>query len=271
MFVVKTLDQLMTQSMKRLNGTPITEIGPGGVARLLLAVMNENVAEFYETFGLNHAQAYISQATGNNIDLVGYALNCPRVTGEEDDAYKYRVCNQVLSIAAANETAIRLAALSVEGVKDVILKPYTFGTGSFSIFVVTDNPYTDQSVIDAVETKVDSVKGYGIRFAVFIPNTIAVELKAMLIFNKGTDDATKKLVAAQVKQVIRDYVNSRMPGESIVINVLNELIIQASTTIYDYQITSFAINGRPVLPANQDSKWNERFIESSKPSAIDVR
>ncbi len=270
MIITKSLDELMTQTMERLSGTSITEIGPGGVARLLLAIMNENLSEFYSIFSLNLAQACISQATEGNIDLIGFMLSCPRITGESDDNYKYRVCNQVLTIASANETAIRLAALSVDLVKNVILKPYTFGTGSFSIYIITDTPNTSQETINEVQSKINEVKGYGIRFAVFIPKTIPIEFKAMIIFTKGTDDATKKIITIQAKQLIRDYINSRMPGESIVINEINEIIMSISETIYDYQITSFAINGRLALATNQDSKWNERFIESSKPNAIDV-
>lgn len=275
LLIQKTMDDLMQAAMARLAKTPITETGPGGVARLLLAVFNEQLATdapdgegFYKKLEVAHAQAFLSTAEGQYLDLIGMLLNCKRLDGESDDDYRYRISKQTLTLAAANQTAIRLAALSVPGVKDVLMKPFTHGTGSGSLYVITDDPSQTASVIAQVQAAVDEVAAYGVRVHVFAPTTIPVEMRIRLIFDKKASEMEKKLIRNQATQALKDYINSRGPGEAIVINEIVQRVMQVSDLIFDIEILSMAVNHRPVLITNQTCAWNERFVESSRPGAL---
>jgi uncharacterized phage protein gp47/JayE len=166
--------------------------------------------------------------------------------------------------------AIRLAALSVDGVMDVMLKPFTHGTGSFSVYVITQDPVTPDDILTLVQQKIDECEAYGVRGEVYRPILLPVEMKIRLLFKKTVPDLDRKLTVAQVQDALKTYVNSRNVGQPVFIKEMNELIKSFYSGIVDVIIFNYAINNRPVLPVDQDCAWNERFIESDKPGAIQV-
>lgn len=265
----RSLDELMEISLSRLAATPIKETGPGGIARLLLAIINANIAEFYDVLETNMVNAFVSTASGEYLDRLGELVNCKRLPGETDDNYRYRITRQVTAAEAANETAIRLAALSVPGVKDVLLRPYTYGPGSGSLYVVTDETNVE-IVKKKVQEAVDKVKAWGSKIVVEIPALIPVEMKVKLIFDDRINEADKELVRQTAEVKLKDYINSRSIGEPLIINEIRELIMSSSQYIYDIEVLYFAVNDRPVLLVNQYPAWNERFVESSKRDAVSV-
>lgn len=268
----KTFNEVMDLSMKRLAQTQISEVGPGGIARLLITVINDALANddtgFYTTLRVNHLQAFLSTATGEFLDAIGYLLNCTRKIGENDSDYKYRISKQVLILEKANQTAVRLAALSVNTVKDVIMKPFTHGTGSFSIYIITDSPNPGQEIIDAAQTAINEVKGYGIRAEVFIPTIIPVELTGKIIFNKKASETDRRLLVIDITQKVKDYINGLTVGQPLIINEVIQVIMSISDLILDFKVTTFKINNRSAFWVNQEIKWNERLTEGIKTGAI---
>lgn len=275
LLVQKNMAQLMQTAMARLAKTPITETSSGGIARLLLAVFNEQLATdaadgegFYRRLELSHAQAYLSSAEGYSIDLIGELLACRRNPGESDGDFKYRISKQILSLASANATAVRLAALSVEGVKDVTMRPYTHGTGSGSLYVLSDDPRRAAELISQVQAAVDEVAAYGVRISVFAPAVVPVEVYVRLVFSKKASEADQKMIRARATQTLKDYVNSRGPGEDLVVNEMIQRTMAVSDMVFDAEVVRFAVGGRPAVVTNQACGWNERFVESSMPNAV---
>jgi phage-related baseplate assembly protein len=240
----------------------------GRIARLILSIVNEIHAEFYQTLKVSHTAHILSEATGVALDMIGQLLNCTRNEGEDDDTYRYRISKQSLSLATANETAIRLACLSVEGVKDVVMRPYTFGTGSFSVYVVTDTPQTPDNILEEVQNVLEEFKGYGIRAQAFSPKILPVELKARILFDKKVVDLDRQMVRKQAEQAVKDYVNSRNVGETLEPKVIKDMIYNSHKDIQEVEIYHFRINNRPCLLVPQEAAWNERFVEASTPEAI---
>jgi uncharacterized phage protein gp47/JayE len=244
----------------------------GGVARLLLNIMNKRLSTYYDTLKLNQMMAFVSKAKDGFLDEIGKILDCTRLDSEigDDDAFRFRITKQIQIVAAANKMAIRLAALSVDGVMDVMLKPFTHGTGSFSVYVITQDPVTPDDILTLVQQKIDECEAYGVRGEVYRPILLPVEMKIRLLFKKTVPDLDRKLTVAQVQDALKTYVNSRNVGQPVFIKEMNELIKSFYSGIVDVIIFNYAINNRPVLPVDQDCAWNERFIESDKPGAIQV-
>lgn len=263
----KSMEDLMSLSLTRLSQTSLNEISKGGVVRLLLAVINENINGFYTALQTNHAQAFLSTATDEFLDAIGYMLACTRKTGETDIDYRDRISKQILSFAAANETSIRLAAMSVEGVKDVVMKPYTMGTGSFNMFILAENPNDTDTLLDSVKLQVDDVVGYGIKFNVETAIYVPVELKIKLIFN-NTDTSNQQVIKPKVATVLKNYLNSRSLAEPIIINEITQRVMEVDSSILNYQLYEFKINSKRMMNKDQYCRWNEMFVESPKPDAI---
>lgn len=266
----KTYEQIMEETLAELEGMGITERHAGGVARLLLSIINERLHTYYKTLKINHAQAFVSKAQGQFLDLIGELLDCHRQEGEDDETYRYRITKQIQVVASANYMAIRLAALSVEGVQDVMMKRFTHGTGSYSVYVVTAEPITPDETLNMVKEAIEEVQAFGVRGEVYRPNLLSVEMKVRLVFNKIVTDLERQLAIAQVQDELKKYVNSRNVGEPLDIRIINEIIKQIHNGIEEIIIFDYKINNRPVLPVTQTCAWNERFIESDKPNAIRV-
>jgi uncharacterized phage protein gp47/JayE len=267
----KTLDQIMDETLTELEGMGLDREA-GTVARLLLTIMNKRLSTYYDTLKLNQMMVFVSKAKDQFLDEIGKLLDCTRLESEigKDDAYRFRITKQIQIVAAANKMAVRLAALSVEGVMDVMLKPFTHGTGSFSVYVISENPVTPEEVLAAVQQQIDEVESFGVRGEVFRPNLLPVDLKVRLVFNKTVPDLDRKLTIAQVQDALKGYVNSRNVGSSLLITEINQLVKRYYEGINEVILFNYKIQNRPVLPVDQTCAWNERFIESDKPNAIQV-
>lgn len=243
-------------------------VSAGKVAKLLVSIINEIQADFYTTLQANHVKAFLSKADDGTIELIGEVLNCSRNDGEDIEDYRYRISQQSLTLATANQTAVRLACLSVEGVEDVALKAYTHGTGSFSVYVVTDTPQTPDNILEEVNQKLDEFKAYGIRAQAFSPKLLNTEIRARILFDKKVVDLDRQMVRKQAEQSVKDYVNSKTVGEELNIKEIKDMIYNSHKDIYSVEIYYFRINNQPCLLVPQKSDWNERFVESSLPEAI---
>ncbi len=265
MFIpTKTLEQLQEEALQRLQNTP----GPGSVVRLLLAVVNSVLAEYYQRLDVIHMNSYVSTASGDFLDLLGEIVHCERRENEPDDEYRYRISQQALADATANRTAIRLAALSVDGVKDVILHEYALGTGSCAAYVVIDDLSQQDSILSSVRENIAGVKAEGVRIEVLTPKLIPVGLEMALIFKGSLLELDRQSLMSLAEQGATAYLNSLYPGDAVIIDDLVNYVISAGvfeseseSGIAEVQVLSLTRNGKEVSVEDQYCRWNERFVE----------
>jgi len=267
MFIeAKELDTLMAEAMERLRGTPIEDSGPGSVVRLLLAAVNSVLAEQYQALNTIHLNSYVSTASGAYLDLLGDLVHCGRLNNEPDDEYRYRIANQALADATGNATAIRLAALSVEGVKDVILHEQAMGTGSCAVYCVIDDPSQEETILNNVRMAIDSVRGCGIRVEVLAPDTIPIGLTLTVLFKSSVNSSTREADLALIAKAVADYLNSRPPGVAVRIDEIIDTAVAACSAngesdAAEVIVSGMTRNGVSITPADQECRWNERFVE----------
>lgn len=265
----KSFNALMSESLDGLQNTQISNVGPGGIANLIIAKANSHVANFYQTLKIQHAQAFLSMANGGNLDKIGFLLNCQRYMREDDENYRYRISKQTLSAEKANETALRLAILSVPEVKDVVLKEYSHGTGSFSAYPIIDDPFQWNGDLEArVLEQIKTTKSYGVKAFILQPKLVPVEIKGRLFMGKDVTEIDRTLLLNQATNYVRRYISVMKPGDTIQIHDLRNQILNLSSHIQEVQIHEFKIKNKSMLIVDQQSAWNERFTEASTPNAI---
>lgn len=265
---LKTLEELNEETLLKLSEAGINS-SPGSIARLFLHLINESIGEFYESLSVYHTNAFLSSAEGIYLDSIGYMLNCERTEGEDDESYRYRITKQTLSLATANETAIRLACLSVEGIEDVQLKAHHLGVGSF-VVVVTSQSDKNVNALSDLEKRMKEVVGYGIRYQIMTPILRRVELSLKLLFKEELDDGVMQEIRSNVYEAIKTYILSRKLGESFIIQELTQQILNVDTRISNYVYQTFKINGESVLWVNQPCEWNERFTIGESELSLQV-
>lgn len=263
----KTFEELQEEDLNNLQNVGFST-SAGSIAKLFLGIINRNIADLYDVLTLNHVQSFVSTATGSYLEAVGALVACERLLGEEDADYRYRISKSILSTATANETAVRLAALSVTGVRDAILKKYTYGTGSFSVLITTDSPVPSPEIIASVQSNVEKVTAYGTRFEVTGPDVVSVKLTLKLMTKDTTSIAVSQDLKYSVRQALRDFFATRQVGEAITPSQITQEVMNVNTSIVTYTCERFNINGSPAMFVNQDCRWNERFMLSADPDAL---
>jgi hypothetical protein len=152
---------------------------------------------------------------------------------QTDEEYRYILSKAVTAAEAANETAVRLAALSISGVSDVLIVPYIEGVGTFGIIVIGTTPIVSTDVLNNVTIAVNTVKALGEYTTISHPRYIGFEINAHLIFRSTTDAVTKQSVTDLVQSNIYNYIDNIPMGNEFVRNEVIQVTMDTSTEILD--------------------------------------
>src|SRR5690606_32481995 len=148
----------------------------------------------------------------------------------------------------ANETAIRFACLSVEGVHDIIIKKYVRGTGTFDVYVITDDPQTPQHILDEVQRKIDETQAIGIDGKAVAPKPKEIDLRIQYTYYANVNEEDKINIRHEAETRLREYFNNLPLGSDIIINrIINLLMDVDRNKIKNVEITRMFINKREVI------------------------
>ena len=225
------------------------------------------ITRFDSVTGLGAIMQYILVTNTTPFDSGG--------DSESDENYRYRIVNSYTSNATANETAIRLAALSVPGVVDVIMKRYQYGIGSCGLYVISQSPVTSDGLISAVQNAISRVSSYGEFTVVSAPMYKAMMLDIVLMFKSDTSASDKDTLTIQTLNNVITYINNIPVGGEFVANEVTQTIMDTSEQIYDFQTRKIGIGDynretglidyfRSTLFTNQKVDDNVKLVSNEK-------
>ena len=178
---------------------------------------------------------------------------------ESDDELRFRIQNAVSASETGSLTAIQIAALSVAGVSDIIIAPYTQGSGSFEVMVIPLGNRVPTVVLDEVRAAVARVVSFGTTFVVrepeYVPISIDIEV---MIPSLASSEAN--LIKNAVAGAVSSYVASLRPSEKLVTNRLREVVMGTDDRINDMRIHALRIKGRPQLLMSYNLDSDQVFI-----------
>jgi uncharacterized phage protein gp47/JayE len=194
-----------------------------------------SIEAFESGFGYNIGPNVLRS---HNLGVTGLlTTNIDNTTGgtniQDDDEYRYMLSKAVTKAEAANETAVRLAALSAAGVSTIYLIPYQFGVGSYNVIVIGNTPVTSDAVLLDVLTRIRKVTALGEFCYVSAPRYMGIELTAHLEFKSNLTTVEKDTLSGIVEQAIYDYINNIPLGQSFIKNELIQRIMDVSDNILD--------------------------------------
>jgi uncharacterized phage protein gp47/JayE len=256
----KSLEELTKESISDLEAVGFSTSN-GSIAKLFLNIINKYLSEFYNVLTINHLRAFVTTSDGDGLDAIGALLQCTRLDGESDDNYRYRITNQCLVLATSNETAIRLAALTTEGVEDCIVKEYAMGSGSFAVIIITNEQDTN-SVIESVKEKLQNVHAYGIRYTVEVPKLTYIKIKHSISISDRVSDTEKQEIRYDVQLALSDYFNNLSIGQNINTDKITQIILNTNENIIQESNIDLYINNQKAIYNNQTCRWFEKFALS---------
>jgi uncharacterized phage protein gp47/JayE len=187
---------------------------------------------------------------------------------ESDANYRYRIVNAALTAEAANETAIRLAALTTAGVSDVVIVRNYRGVGTFGVIVRSVTPTVSEALLDGVTARVLEVQGLGSRAFVRKAKETGLSFTITVHYSSVLTDDDFELIELALEDEITDYVNSLDLAEEFSVDQLVSRLFEV-----DSNIANFGETGKPLDEVFvykdtrlEDNKLREKLLGDYTPT-----
>lgn len=175
---------------------------------------------------------------------------------ETDTNYRFRLTRRVTEAEAANRTAVQLAAISVPGVADIILQPFSRGIGTYDLLIKSVTPTVSSSLTEAVQAAIDEVTALGIIGLARKPLETGISMTMSLFFRETLTEGQKNDIADQVRDSLTEYINSLDIGEDFIINEAVQRTLEVDNKIKDI--------GVPTKPFDVISVHRESLLQDNK-------
>jgi len=177
-------------------------------------------------------------------------------TFESDTNFRYRISNQIFAIESSNATAIRLAALTVPGVADVVLDWHSRGIGSGAVYIKAITPTVSDFTIAQVQSKIDAVCAFGNFVEAKKPKEVGIELEVNInLYDRVEEDVRLDLIS-RVKDRLYEYINSLDINETLYSDRLIKIILDTDPNIKSCGTTN--------APFAELSIWKETPAEDNR-------
>lgn len=178
---------------------------------------------------------------------------------EKDSDYRTRIIKGIRVAASGTIEAVRFAGLNVSGVRDIRIRQAPYGLGSFELLVISEQSNLSDSVLTKVKLVVEKVRPLGVTMFVRTPVLRPLDISVSVLSNSTTSPEYANL-AERVRLAVVRYLNTLMPGDTIVYNKLIQSMMDSSGIIKDIQILQFSPNGTDSIKRNYTPKEYEQVV-----------
>jgi len=196
-------------------------------------------------------------------NVVVRCTNAKEITASEgyerDSDFRVRVLKGIRVASSGTMEAVRFAALNVSGVRDVRVRQAPYGLGSFELLIVPEQADLISSIIVEVKTAVDRVRPLGVTMFMRTPVLRPLQLQVSVLSNSTSSPEYGNLTD-RVSTAVERYLNTLMPGDTIVYNKLIQAMMDSSGIIKDIQVLRYAPNGVDSIKRNYTPKDYEQII-----------
>lgn len=178
---------------------------------------------------------------------------------ERDSDYRTRIIKGIRVASSGTIEAVRFAGLNVPGVRDIKVRQSPYGLGSFELLVVAEQASFNNSVLAQVKVVVDRVRPVGVTMFMRTPVLRPLDMNISVISDTTSSPEYSNL-PERVRLATVRYLNTLMPGDTIVYNKLIQAMMDSSGIIRDVQILRFSPNGVDSIKRNYTPKDYEQIV-----------
>ena len=200
-----------------------------------------------------------TKLTGNDIDSAGILVGCSREAEESDNNYLYRMISWNTNNQCANNTAIENALINLTYASNAKFIPYTFGTGTGTIYIIPIklDSETKIAAINEVKEKVKDIVAATSYIEYIIPEILNIEINCYLSVYKGENNVKKNIELA-----FKEYINNIAPGEYLEIGELTKIGVNTDNVNY-FNIADVLIAGKPMQSLEEVQVLQKKFVFDS--------
>lgn len=265
--VVKTLTELNNDTSSRLVGLGYTDAQYAGTgARSLLEATDIKLSDLYSMLSNDLQDYYLSQAGGSALDALVVLLGIYRRQGESDDNLRVRASKARTSAATGNLQSLTSALLSLSNVRDVIVRPFTYGIGSLTFYAIGTNGIVDAATLAMATQAIQANQAAGAYTVVTVPTSVQLNVTGTVLFNASVPMYQRQSVRNAAQAALATYISNLSMGDSFVVAKAIAVIMDAGGgQISDFTILTIsttAIDGttREQLVRNYLPQFDEELI-----------
>lgn len=288
MFTKKTPEQILNNGLTLLTeNTPLDNMYPGSIARTIIesfsyeiGTSTDDTDSLYDVAEYILQNSFLGSADEEHLELIGALLDYPRREIEvydnllesfvtqpiDNETYKYEISRRVHTIASSNEEALRLALLSIDGVKEISGEEYTLGTGSFSFVITPMSGYSNDSVLEECREVISKTKAYGMKFEIRMPKEITIDFSIQVITKESSSIENDTSAITNVKNKLIAYFETFEVAQGFIYNDFVQEVMNSHEKIIDFKVLGFYLDKEPVLLMNQTVAEDERI----RPGAFEI-
>lgn len=150
------------------------------------------------------------------------------VDRERDESYRYRLSNIFTARNQAIYASIRLAALSIPGVSDVVMVNAEQGPGTFGLYIKSLTPSVSPELVTSVSNAVNEVVGYGIRPFISAPKTLGLEFVAAVNWSSRATAEEIAVGYTAMRNAVENTINNLDIGEALDLEDLIQVMLEAA-------------------------------------------
>lgn len=188
---------------------------------------------------------------------------------ESDSNYRFRIANQVVAAEQANATAIRLSALSVPGVADVILIPFNRGIGTYDLLIKSTTPKVPEGLITTVDSAISRVTAQGIVPYVRKPKETGMSMVGTITTKRKISEEEETSIISAATENVRAYIDNLDIGEEFILNEIIERVLSVSDVIRNLGSTGAPLDQLFIYKESKlgTNKVRENLISDYLPSS----
>jgi len=187
---------------------------------------------------------------------------------ESDESLRYRIREATAALAGSNEAAVKLALLSIPGVRDIKLIPFARGAGTLDVVVLPAARHATVEFINLCQSVLESVAAAGVSARVTAPAerevTIVLKLKLSPEALQDSSRAARARAAAGAR--VQAYIDNLLieDGAGSGEIIYNDIVAAAMdvSDVQDVEVQMY-VSGSRVLNTNQRCRPGERFVLSA--------
>lgn len=179
---------------------------------------------------------------------------------EDDDSYRLRLSKGIRIASSGTLESIRFAGLAIPGVRDVRIRQAPYGLGSFEMIVIPEDQNNSDAVVSSVFAATNQVRPVGVKMFLRTPALIPVNITASIIVPTDPAASTSLDAASRSRIAVLRYLNSLLPGDTLIYNRLIQSMLDATDLIRDVNISSFNASGVEVLRRNYKPAADEHVV-----------
>lgn len=227
---MKTFSDIYKSIVNSIQSKIGVEIQKGTFVDAYTKAASEIIEDAYIEIENSKNPHIYTKLQGEDIDKYGVLINCTRENDESDRNYLKRCMDWTLNNQSSNRTSIENAILNLRYSSNATYVPYTFGTGTATVYVIP-NEYTDETIALAKQEAYDKLKKVvspDSYISVVTPKPIYVRILIYASFNEGDVENAKR----NIERSIEEYVNNIPIGESLSYGAINKIGVNEKNVEY---------------------------------------